>query len=107
MNKLSLKIDDLQVESFSTSSSDNARGGTVFGHASTPQTNCCPTDALRTPCCWTSGTDAGGSELGNCDSFYCGSGEPGGGGTGQSCVGDWCSIDFCNTDDPHKCYDHI
>ena len=77
MKKITLDLDVLQVDSFSTTPETYGRAGTVHGHEEeSNQSTCCPTDALRTPCCWTSGTDAESSALGaGCgdgDSWYCG-----------------------------------
>lgn len=81
MKKLTLELDQLKVESFSTGADGNVKG-TVRAHGN-------PTDALASDCCWTSGTDANVSDLGDCP---VGGGGGGGGASHAPSCGATCRI---------------
>lgn len=96
MKKLTLKLDELQVETFATEAAAAARAGTVQAHNSNP------TDAICTECCWYSGTDNGASDLGDCDSYWCGDDRDGPShapSCGATCnmTGTWKCADGCGT----------
>ena len=96
MKKISLDLDALTVDSFSTAPESGVQRGTVHGHASADDTTCCPTDAMKTPCCWNTDTTCDGGGGG---SWYCGD-DRSGVSFAPSC-GEYCDI----TGSPYKCYD--
>lgn len=88
MKKLSLNLDELTVDSFTTRNEVRARG-TVRGNDAT--------DNFGSECCWQSDTQCVGT--GWDDSYCCGSGTEGP-SHAPSC-GDTCRL----TGIPYKCYD--
>lgn len=95
MKKISLDLDALSVDSFSTSSEAVVRQGTVKGHGATEGGDTCATDNVGSWCCWNTDTTCGGGG----DSWYCGD-DRSGASHAPSC-GAYCDI----TGIAYKCYD--
>lgn len=97
MQKVRLELDELQVQSFTTTGPDASQRGTVRGNDDDCTCQCCPTDPALNTCaatcpntCW----DTCGDSCG-CGSGDCGSGDCGSGGCGTyDCGGSWGGCSF-------------
>ncbi|HEX6372209.1 MAG TPA: hypothetical protein VF006_25045 [Longimicrobium sp.] len=84
MQKVRLDLDELEVQSFTTTGPERPQRGTVQGNEDDCTCQCCPTDpALNT--CWASCPDTCWATCGDTcgDSCGCGSGDCGSGGCGS------------------------
>lgn len=95
MKKISLDLDTLNVESFSTAPGAESRKGTVRAYE-TAGGDGCATDNVGSWCCWNTDTTCPG---GGGDSYWCGD-DISGPSHLPSC-GEFCDI----TGIPYKCYD--
>ncbi|HEX8903530.1 MAG TPA: hypothetical protein VF771_01670 [Longimicrobiaceae bacterium] len=80
MEKVRLTLDDLEVQSFTTTGGDRTRRGTVRGHDECTDPIYCPTADPAWDTCWDSCADtnccggSGGSCDGSCDCYSGGCG---------------------------------
>ncbi len=95
MKKISLDLDALQVDSFSTAPAARPLSGTVHGHEATEGGAGCGTANYGSWCCWQTDTTCPGGEGG---SYWCGGTDQCGDSHMASC-GDECDI----TGIPYKC----
>jgi len=66
MEKVRLTVDDLQVQSFATSSQPSPRRGTVHGHDAPTDQLECPTANVAWDTCWGSCACGGGGNTDDC-----------------------------------------
>jgi hypothetical protein len=96
MQKVRLELDELQVQSFTTTGPTAQQRGTVHGNDQCT-CQCCPTDPALNTCAATCPDTCWGSCGGSCDcgSGDCGSGDCGSGGCGTyDCGGSWGGCSF-------------
>ncbi len=89
MKKISLDLDALQVDSFSTAPAARPLAGTVHGHGATEGGDGCRTENWGSWCCWGTDTECQG---GGDDTYWCGGMSEKCGPSHMASCGDQCDI---------------